>query len=64
MSYNLDPKEFPSGTYEIVITDATRGIDDNERLPSTRIDLRVFDSEADAEAAANQAAASKGAKKK
>jgi hypothetical protein len=44
-----------------VITDKTQGIADEERLPPTRLDLKVFNSEQEAEAAA--AAGGKGKKK-
>ena len=55
---------FKSGLYEIVITDVTPGLDENERLYETRLDFKIFDSEADAEALAQAQAAGKGGKKK
>lgn len=63
LTYKLDPESFPSGTYEIVITDVTRGIEDSQKLAETRIDLKLIDSEAEAELAATQAAAGKQKKK-
>ena len=61
--YKLDPESFPSGTYEIVVTDVTAGIEASKRLQETRIDLKLIDSEAEAELAATQAAAGKQKKK-
>jgi len=54
----------PSGQFEIIIRDVTRGIPENELLPETRIDLKVFNSEQEAELLANQAAAAKANKGK
>lgn len=48
-----------------MITDKTNGIDQNKLLNPTRLDLKIFDSTAEAEEAAAQAAAGKpGGKKK
>ena len=49
-------EDFQSGSYEIVITDVTRGIEPHDKLPITRIDLKVFDSVADADKLAEEAA--------
>jgi hypothetical protein len=64
LKFELIPEKFKSGTYEIVITDVTRGI--TNHLNPMRIDLKVFDSEAEAAELAEQAAAAKaaGGKKK
>lgn len=35
----------PSGVFEIIIRDVTRGIPENEILSETRIELKVFNSE-------------------
>lgn len=40
---------FKAGNYEIVISDVTLGIEDDEKLLPQRLDLRIFDSEAEAE---------------
>jgi len=64
IEYALDEETFKPGMYEIVITDITRGIEESERLEPTRLDFKVFDSEAEAEALANAQAAAKGGKKK
>lgn len=53
-----------AGMYEIVITDITQGLDESKKMPETRIDLKLFDSVADAEAAAALLQAGKGGKKK
>jgi hypothetical protein len=47
---------FKVGLYEIVITDVTIGIEDEHKLKPTRIDLRLADSEAETELAAQEAA--------
>lgn len=55
------------GLYEMVITDVTKGIDEDHKLKPTRIDLKLTDSEAEAEAAAQEQAQKPqkgGAKKK
>lgn len=58
LTYELN-EEFTGGWFELVITDKTRGLSEEQRLPPTRMDLRVFNSEQEAEAAANAAAAGK-----
>ena len=55
ITYAFD-EGFSAGLYEIVITDVTRGIEQLEKLPITRIDLKLFDSVAEAEKAAEEAA--------
>jgi hypothetical protein len=64
LKFELIPEKFKSGTYEIVVTDITQGIENH--LEPMRMDLKVFDSEAEAAELAEQAAASKaaGGKKK
>lgn len=62
LEYQLDDN-FKGGLYELIITDVTKGLDPNKLLPALRIDLKIFDSVADAEAAAANAAAGKGKKK-
>ena len=63
LKFDLIPEKFKSGTYEIVITDVTQGIQNH--LEPMRMDLKVFDSEAEAADLAEQAAAAKaGGKKK
>ena len=64
LEYALDEDTFKGGMYEIVIRDVTRGVPENERLEPTRLDFKVFDSEAEAEALANAQAQAKGGKKK
>ena len=65
LKFELIPEKFESGSYEIVITDKTVGIPEDKLLDPTRLDLKIFDSAADAEEAAAQAAAGKaGGKKK
>ena len=64
IAYQLNPDTFPAGNFEIVVTDVTEGIPDEEKLEQMRLDLKLFDSEADAEQAAAQAAAGGGKKKK
>lgn len=61
MTYQLG-ETFPSGNYEIVIKDITDGMPDSDKLETMRLDLKIFDSEVEAEHAAAQAAA--GGKKK
>lgn len=48
LMFTLEAGAFTAGWYEIVITDVTRGIKEEQKLPATRLDLRVFDSEAEA----------------
>jgi hypothetical protein len=63
LKYELIPEKFKAGTYEIVITDVTSGIENH--LEPMRMDLKVFDSEVEAAELAEQAAAAKaGGKKK
>ena len=63
LKFELIPEKFKSGTYEIVIKDVTDGIQNH--LEPMRMDLKVFDSEAEAAELAEQAAAAKaGGKKK
>jgi hypothetical protein len=64
MKYEIADGLMPSGQFEIIIRDVTRGIPENELLPETRIDLKVFNSEQEAEMLANQAAAAKANKGK
>lgn len=40
---------FTSGNFEIVITDITQGIPDEQKLETMRLDLKLYDSEAEAE---------------
>jgi hypothetical protein len=47
-----------------VITDVTRGIEDSQKLEPTRLDLKLYDSVVDAEAAAANVPTGKGGKKK
>jgi len=63
IKYTLDPETFKPGWFEIIIRDVTRGIPEEKRLGETRVDLKVFDSEAEAAFLAEQAAAAKGKKK-
>lgn len=63
LTYEFEEGKFESGAYEIVITDVTKGIDESKLLPPMRLDIRIIDSEAEAEMAAAQAAAGKGKKK-
>ena len=56
-------EQFKGGLYELIITDVTTGLDQRKILPQLKIDLKVFDSGAEAEAAAANAAAGKGKKK-
>ena len=63
MKFELIPEKFKSGTYEIVIKDVTKGIENH--LEPMRMDLKVFDSEVEAAELAELAAAAKaGGKKK
>lgn len=64
LKFQLIPEKFEAGSYEIVITDKTNGIEESKYLETTRLDLKIFDSVAEAEEAAAQAAAPKGGKKK
>ena len=63
LSFALNEKDLPSGSYEIVINDVTKGITETKLLKPMRIDLKIFDSEVEAEIAANSAPV-KGGKKK
>jgi hypothetical protein len=56
-------EQFKGGLFELIITEVTQGLDPYKLLPAMRVDLKVFDSEADAELAAANAAAGKGKKK-
>lgn len=40
---------FTSGNFEIVISDITQGIPDEQKLETMRLDLKLYDSEAEAE---------------
>jgi hypothetical protein len=51
----------PGGWFEIIIRDVTKGLD--KRLNEIRADIKIFNSEVEAEIAANQAAAGKQKKK-
>ena len=63
LKFELIPEKFKAGTYEIVVTDVTKGIENH--LEQMRMDLKVFDSEVEAAELAEQAAAAKaGGKKK
>lgn len=42
-------EHFKSGVYELQIKDITEGIPDEDNLGSMKVDLKVKDSEADAE---------------
>lgn len=61
--YELN-EHFKVGMYEIIITDVTVGLEDEFKLQPTRIDLKLTDSEAEAELAAQQVVQTKGGKKK
>lgn len=61
IQYQLS-ETFQSGNYEVVIKDITNGILEEDKLETMRLDLKVFDSEVEAEQAAAHAAA--GGKKK
>lgn len=62
LTYKLDDN-FKGGLFELIITDVTKGLEESKLLPPLRIDLKIFDSEVEAEAAAANAAAAKGKKK-
>ena len=63
LTYKLEPAFFTAGVYELEIKDVTRGIDIADRLDPLKIDLKIFDSVAEAEELAQQAADKKGKKK-
>lgn len=63
LTFKLDNETLPAGTYEVVIKDVTHGIEESQRREMKRFDLKLFDSEVEAELAA-AAAPVKGGKKK
>lgn len=63
LTFALDG-DLKAGVYEIVVRDITHGLDEADLLADQRIDLKLMDSEAEAEAAAAAAAAGGGKKKK
>ena len=63
LSFNIDPETLPSGQYEVVIRDITHGIEESARREEKRLDLKLLNSEVEAELAA-AAAPVKGGKKK
>ena len=62
LEYQLDDT-FKGGLYELIVRDVTEGLEEAKLLPTLKIDLKVFDSVAEAELAAVNAAAGKGKKK-
>ena len=62
LMFQLDDN-FKGGLYELSIKDVTSGLDESKLLPTLKADLKVFDSVAEAELAAANAAAGKGKKK-
>ena len=46
LKFEVIPEKFPGGTYEMIIRDVTKGIQNH--LEEMRIDLKVFDSEVEA----------------